>query len=72
MKYVISRIETGHYECLYRNHLIVVVSVDASATPSNTRLWLWKLKDGSETYWAETKSKAIQSAINYINNQKQN
>lgn len=75
MKHIVSRLDYGHYECYIDGYLFTIMKVEPSVvsfnSKGNVQSWLMKLKDHDQEWWSDTKTSAIELAINHIKNLKQ-
>lgn len=73
MKYLISRITNGHYECYYKGHLFSVYMVEQSVVflddKGSKQLWMCKINEKCTPVWADTKTAVIESVINQLDNE---
>ena len=72
MKYIVSKVANGHYECYYKGHIFSVFLVKQSfvslGEKGNKQLWMCKINEKCTPVWADTKIKLIESVIKQIDN----
>ncbi len=66
-KPIISRLDTGHYEGYYNGVIFELIRIEGVVS-LDQKPWMWKLKDNPLMNWEYTKSSAIISAMESINN----
>jgi hypothetical protein len=71
MKYQVSRVDKGHYECYYQGLILSIYKVDPSMVfldeKGNKQLWMCRIDEKCTPVWADRKRKVIEKAIKYLN-----
>jgi hypothetical protein len=68
MKFLISKVKAGHYECYYKGQVFTISNVDISIIfPGTKYQWMWEMQNGKQG-WEDNKKNAIESAKKQIDN----